>query len=351
MIRILHVVRNMNIGGIETTLMTYNREIIKYGIRFDYLILSDSKGYFHNEILKLGGSVNYLDIITLKNIVGLYFKLVSFFKKNPYKYVHFHLDSNALIPLFAAAQAKVKNRIVHSHTSKSKNYKFLRGVFNTIIPLLATDLYACNLAAGKYMFGSRKSNIMINAIDIDKFRFNINLRSSLRREYKVKNKTVIGFVGSLVEEKNFGFLIDLFREFMQNNEEFVLVVLGDGPLYEDYIEQIKLYNLKDFAIFLGRKGNPEKYYNMMDLLVLPSHFEGSPVVVYEAAANGLYTMISDTVTLDFQSDRILKLSTSNLEEWNMAIKMHSQTQRSLDHDLLDRINIASNCINLVNYYE
>ena len=81
MIRILHVVRNMNIGGIETTLMTYNREIIKYGIRFDYLILSDSKGYFHNEILKLGGSVNYLDIITLKSIVGLYFKLVSFYKK------------------------------------------------------------------------------------------------------------------------------------------------------------------------------------------------------------------------------------------------------------------------------
>lgn len=73
-------------------------------------------------------------------------------------------------------------------------------------------------------------------------------------------------------------------------------MIGDGPLRQSTEEKVKNYNLQDSVNFLGLRKDVKDLYNAMDVFVLPSWYEGLPVVSVEAQANGLPCFVSDKVS-------------------------------------------------------
>ena len=351
MLRILHVVRNMNTGGIETTLVSYNEEIIEYDVLFDYLILSSNRAHFHDKIIQLNSKVFYIGELRILNVIYRFLALLRFFKSNSYQIVHFHLDSNSFIPLLAAYFTGVKVRVAHSHTSKSKNHRLLRSIFNSLIPIIATDLIACNVNSGKYMFKDNPYQIMNNIVNQRRFQFNNLLRTSLREEFDIQSKFVLGYVGSLVEEKNTEFLIFLIDRLKETVQNAVLLIIGDGPKMVVLKKMVLDKNLDEYVIFLGRRSDVYVFYNAFDVFLLPSKFEGSPVVVWEAGINGLPIILSDNISMDIEIENVRKFSIHEVNEWIESLsKVQSNPERKVDLKLLDLLNVNENVKKLIGFY-
>lgn len=76
----------------------------------------------------------------------------------------------------------------------------------------------------------------------------------------------------------------------------MLVLLGDGELQEEIRKKVNEKGLNDKVYFAGNVGNANEWYNAFDVFMLPSVWEGLPVVGVEAQANDLPCIFSESVT-------------------------------------------------------
>lgn len=302
MIRVLHIVTKMNLGGLENMIMNYYRNIDRNKIQFDFLVQGGERGEFDDEIIELGGKIFNVNRINFFKPYLYEKEVYAFLKEHPeYEIVHSHINAFSKLSLSAAKKANVPNRLAHSHISKLDfNLKNLYKNFIKIgINKYATEKLACSQIAGEWLYGKNSDFLIFNnAIDIDRFKYNEEKRNRIRKELGIsEQEIVVGHVGRFCEQKNHKFLIDIFKEYQKNETNSKLLLVGDGHLRNDIEKQIADLNIEDKVILIGNKKNVEDYYNTMDLFLFPSLFEGLPLTVIEAQINGLTCVSSkDVVT-------------------------------------------------------
>ena len=71
-----------------------------------------------------------------------------------------------------------------------------------------------------------------NAIDVERFIYNPEIRNKIRKENNLENKHVVGHVGRFMAQKNHTFLMDVFAEVLKIDSQAHLVLLGDGELMD-----------------------------------------------------------------------------------------------------------------------
>ncbi len=304
--------------------MNYYRNIDKSKVQFDFIVDEDSSYIPREEIERLGGKV--IIVPPYQKIFKYIRTLKKVFKENNYKIVHSNLNTLSVFPLFAAKLAGVPVRIAHSHsTSNKKEWKknILKNILRPFSKVFATDYFACSEYAGRWLFGNKtfeegKVTIIKNAIDVDKFKYNEEIRNKIRKQLNVEEKFVIGHVGRFMEQKNHEFLIDIFNKIHMKRKESILLLIGDGPLEDKIKEKIKKLHLQDFVIFLGVKSNVNEYMQAMDVFLFPSLYEGLGIVAIEAQVSKLPVFISDAVPDEVMiSDNIYRVNlTDNDDVWS-----------------------------------
>ena len=103
----------------------------------------------------------------------------------------------------------------------------------------------------------------------------------------LENKHIVGHVGRFMSQKNHTFLLDVFAEVSKRDSLAHLVLLGDGELMDAMKEKASNLGIKDRVTFVGNVGNANEWYQAFDCFVLPSVWEGLPVVGVEAQAADL----------------------------------------------------------------
>ena len=88
----------------------------------------------------------------------------------------------------------------------------------------------------------------------------------------------------------------MFYEFHKIVPNSVLLLVGRGELFDEMKELAKQLDISEFVSFLGVRDDVSNLLNAMDLFVLPSFHEGLPVTLVEVEANGLASVVSDSVT-------------------------------------------------------
>ncbi len=327
-IRVAHVIGNWLGGGVESVVMNYYRNIDRNKVQFDFLCSESSTDIPYEEIEKLGGRVfivpNYTKVVKYQK------KLQKIFKENNYKIVHSHISTMSVFPLRAAKKAGVPIRIAHSHSTTNKKEKkknLLKQVLRPFSKVYATDYMCCSELAGRWLFCNKeydKGNVYLlnNAIDLDKFKFDEKVRKTKRKELGIGDDTfVIGHIGRFVEQKNHRFLIDIFNEIHKKNSNSLLLLVGQGPLKKEIENKVKELKLNDSVRFLGQRNDVNELYQAFDVFLLPSLYEGLPVVGVEAQATGLLCELSNDMTKEtkvLDTTRFISLNTS-AEEWATII--------------------------------
>ena len=302
-IRIAQIMGKWLGGGVESVVMNYYRHIDRTKIQFDFICDDDSTNIPYEEIESLGGKV--ILIPPYQKIFKYHKELKKVLKEGNYKIVHSHINTLSVFSLFAAKCAGVPVRIAHSHsTTNKKEWKknLLKQILRPFSKVFATDYMACSELAGRWLFGNKtfeegKVYILNNAIDLDKFKYNENIRKQKRKELNMDEDTlVIGHVGRFVEQKNHRFLIDIFNELHKKNKNSILLLIGQGPLDGEIKEKVRTLNIETSVRFLGQRNDVNELYQAFDVFVLPSLYEGLPVVGIEAQVCCDLCFFSDDMT-------------------------------------------------------
>lgn len=289
-IRILHVLGIMDCGGAETFLMNLYRNIDRERIQFDFVVHREKEGYYNKEIKILGGKIYTAPQYCVLNYLQYKKWWISFFNQHhEYKVVHGHVPSTAAVYLNEAHKFKIKT-VMHSHTTSSgKGFSaFLRNILQYPVRYYSDYRFACSEAAGKWLFGDNKSfKVINNGVDVKKFLFDTETRNSIRRQYHLTDKFLVGHVGRFNEPKNHSFIIDVFNQIHKINPNSALMLIGEGPLQTQIKNKVQNLNLTDSVLFTGVKSNVQDYLSAMDVLLFPSLWEGLGMALIEGQANGL----------------------------------------------------------------
>ncbi len=320
MIRVLQCVNNMHRAGLETMLMNYFRHMDRDRIMFDFLTHRPQEADYDEEIRALGGIVYHAPRLYPQNYPAYFRYMRGFFREHPeYTIVHSHIDAMSYLPLAAAKRAGVPVRIAHSHnTGIDPGLKYpLKMYFRYRLPGVATDLLACGTEAGEFLFRGRPFTVIPNAIDGSKFVFDGTVRESVRNELRLDGGFVLGSVGRLTYQKNLFFLLQVFKELAQICPDAVLLIIGGGEDEAELKKTAAEYGISEKVRFLGVRNDVERLYQAMDVFVMPSRYEGLPVVGVEAQFSGLPCVFSDTITRELaMSDRAHFLSLGRPpEDW------------------------------------
>ncbi len=298
MIRVLQCVNNMHRAGLETMLMNYYRNIDRTKIQFDFLTHRPDRSDYDDEIESLGGKIFHAPRLYPQNYPAYFSYMKIFFKEHPeYKIVHSHIDAMSYLPLLAAKKAGVPVRIAHSHnTSIDLDFKYiLKRFFKSRINDVANYRLACGEEAGRFLFKKHEFEVLPNAVDAQRFYFNRDVNITKKRELQVEDKFVVGHIGRISYQKNHKFLIDVFFEILKREKNAVLLLVGTGDKENRVKEQVRKLGIEEQVHLLGNRDDADELYQAMDVFVLPSLFEGIPVVGIEAQFSGLPCVFSDKV--------------------------------------------------------
>lgn len=304
-IRILHVIGIMNRGGAETMIMNLYRNIDRTKVQFDFVENTADSAVFDDEILSLGGRIYRCPHYNEKNHFSYTNWWRDFFKSHASEYpiVHGHLGSTAAIYLSVAKQHGIYT-IAHSHNvNKMRSLgDVVYGLFAYPTRFVADHLFACSREAGISRYGKNAGGdearclVLRNAIDTQKFAFDATVRSYMRQKLNLtEDQPVIGNVSRFSQQKNHAFLLDIFAEIHRKEPNAVLLLVGDGNLRSQIEQKINVLGLNDAVILAGVQSNTQDYYQVMDVIVMPSHYEGLPVSLVEAQTAGLPCCVSDNV--------------------------------------------------------
>ena len=349
-------------GGVESVVMNYYRNIDRDKIQFHFLCDEDSTDIPYDEIEKLGGKV--IVIPPYQKLFKYQKELYKIFKENNYKIVHSHISTLSIFPLRIAKKAKIPVRIAHSHsTSNKKELKrnLIKNMLRPFSKVYPTIFFGCSQLSGKWLFGKRaflknKIKIINNAIDLEKFKFNEEIRNKIREKLNILEDTLlIGHIGRFVTQKNHEFLIEIFNDIYKERKNSKLILIGQGNLKKKIVKKVEELGLKDNVIFTGQINNVSDYYNAMDIFVLPSLYEGLPVVGIEAQANGLLCEFSTDMTKEtkvLNTTRFISLKETP-ENWaKIILEDYKNFKRkdSFDEMTENNFNIIKEAKKLEEYY-
>lgn len=361
-VRILHVFAWFNQGGIENFIMNVYRNIDRSKIQFDFAFPINKKGYFDEEVNSLGGRIYFFD--SEKISVGNYYRNLKRIINDygPYTVVHSHVYYYSGIVLLIARLCGINIRIAHSHdTVKGRKPTLLRKLYEKImrraIKINATDLLSCSNLAGQYVFGNKSLyKVLYNGIDLDRFSFKQKNRIKIRKDLGISDEhKLILNVGRFTEQKNHDFLIEVFKEILDRNLDYRLLMIGTGPLEDEIRGKIEAYGFLDKCFFLHNIQNTEDYYCASDVFLLPSRYEGMGIVCMEAQATGLPSLLSTEVPKEISVTDIVHYLNLNdsVGEWasevmalaNKSVKRNNYSERlrdtsfDVDRTVMDLTNI------------
>ena len=299
-IRVLHVLQRMGAGGTQAFLMNLYRNIDRSKVQFDFLVEYSEKQFYDDEIEALGGHIYRATFREDKNLPKFLKYLRAFFADHrEYAIVHCHAYTVGYFVLKEAERAGVTVRIAHSHSNNMSGVtKPLKFVMRSLFPLHANEFMACSEEAGRFLFGSRNFTVVKNAIDVDKYTFDGDVRAEVRGELGQGGSLVIGNVGRLHHQKNQSFLMDVFNEVASITPDVRLLLVGNGPLREELLDKASELGISNKMTLLSDRRDMDRLYQAMDVFVLPSLYEGLGIVAIEAQSSGLPTICSDGVAED-----------------------------------------------------
>ena len=213
-----------NPGGMESCIMNYYRNIDSEKVHFDFLC--NCYPMVYREEVTLNGSEIFYIPKKGKNPIGYYKAIDKFFKENSKKYDYIWYNTCTLANIDYLVYAKkygIKNRIIHAHNAGNEASK-LKGFFHKInrkkVHKIANIYWSCSEIASDFFYlphvkELKEHRYITNAIDLNKYLFQLNVRNELRTALKIENSFVVGHVGRFTPQKNHLFLLDIFNEILK----------------------------------------------------------------------------------------------------------------------------------------
>lgn len=355
--RILHFQGRMGLGGAESFMMNLYRRIDRDKFQFDFLIYDDFKNVkdYNAEIESLGGRI-FIVANPKKNILKYMIQVNRLLLQEKFDIVHNEVYFGGGINLWLAKRRGIKKRIAHSHaTEDGKTQNFFMNILRIFLDWLllsnATDFLAVSHEAGKSLFKNHPFEIVHNGIDLSLYEKSASERKKKRSELDIPLEAfILGNIGRLEKQKNQAYLLEIFSELLKSQPNSYLLLIGQGSLRQELEKKISLLGINENVKMLGERKDIPDLLSVMNVFVMPSLYEGLPMVGLEAQASGLKLVLSDTISKDTRvTQNVCFISlNSSIKEWSDIILQkpftNEKTSELLSYD------VSYTCIQMEKIY-
>lgn len=295
--RILHIIDHLGSGGAQEAVC----QLVRYGRkdRFQPEVVSlHGCGHYYEVLRSLGVPVHTLapQGFARAAIPFIFLRLFRLLACNRYDLIHTHLIGANVLGAPLAAFYRVPVRFTHDQTRDDvRDYSLVHRWLDTLANRLNTHIIAVstsirNFLCHKEKISAGKISVIYNSVDLLRFspKDSQKARQSAREKWGLPAEAlIIGGVGRLHYQKNFPLFLEVASEVGTLFPQARFVIAGEGP------ERAALENLgRKLGIasrlrFLGFVPDMPELYQALDILMLTSHFEGTPLTVLEAMAMGV----------------------------------------------------------------
>jgi glycosyltransferase EpsF len=301
-LRVLHLFANLNLGGAESRIMDLFRSQNRSELVNDFVIMTDEKCHFTDEVLANGGTIYTIANPRgklLKNIVQLYRLL----KSSNYDALHAHTSYYSGIAVLIAWFAGINSRVTHARNQQTGNEAFSTKILFFLGRLLANQFATSKLAisavAGEFLYGGSKDEnfkVIPNAFGIEKIKHASDASvKSLKRELLLQDTLNIVMVARFYPIKNHLFFLNVFSTYQKQVPNSKLHLIGDGELKETIEQKVKQLGLTEKVVFWGKRSDVYNLLCLFDVMVMPSISEGLGVAALEAQAAGVPCIVSGNI--------------------------------------------------------
>lgn len=355
-IKILHVLGDLNIGGIESLLISIFNNIDRDEFEFDFLVHSIGNDQNLGKIEKLGGKVYTIDKFNPKNPFKYKKDFENFlYNHKEYQILHCHFrGTESTILKVAKKYGLTTISHIHGLDYGSGIKKIIRDCLKKDIIKYSDYKFACSIEAGELMFKNNKFTLIKNGIDLEKYIYNEDIRNEIREKLDLNENKVMVHIGSFLQLKNQKFLIYLMKDLVKIDNKIILLLVGDGYLKEESDNLTKKLNLESNIKFLGSISNVNEILQAADLFLLPSLNEGLPLSAVEAQSAGLKCLLSDSIPKDVKlTENVEFISLNDKEKWKeMILDSFIYQRKNLYKTIDDKgFNIKNTCKYLENFYK
>lgn len=349
----LIITGTMNVGGIENQMMHLLRNADKDQFQIDFTsTISDA--YYRSEIEALGGHCIVIPPMYLTNPLPYCKALYRVMKNGNYDIVHSNELFHSGIVLLAAKLAGVPGRFAHAHNwqdsdGTEKKRTLVRKVYNSVMGLLirccSTHQLACSTLAGRFLYGEKyihrdSYHLVFNSVDTAKFLEQYGQKENGEFCDGWVNVLQVGRVNRV---KNQLFLTEIAAELKRRGRKIRILCAGNGDA--DYVEAvdhaISVNGLQEYMRMLGVRSDIDTLMRKASAFVLPSQYEGMPLVLIEAQASGLPCVAADTFSheVDFGLNKLQWLPLDgNAPAWADAIEKAIASGRAEKERVVQKVN-------------
>ena len=243
----------LDLEGITSVIYNYTKAMDRSGLEISFLTYGDLKPAVRDRFSPMG---EILFVSDRKKSTKAYLKdYMALLKECSFDVVHINGNSGTMIlEVLLARLSGVKNVMVHAHSTRT-NHPFINAVLKYPMMWLSRECIACSEASGKWLYGNYPYTLLNNAIELDQFRYDDALREKYRKEFGLREEFLIGHIGHFTEPKNHFFLIDVFAAFHKLEPASKLLLISDGPRFQQVKEKVAQLGLEDAVIFTGRRSD------------------------------------------------------------------------------------------------
>lgn len=327
-VRVLMLFTILNRGGAETMVMNYYRQIDRTKVQFDFVVHREERGAYEDEIEQLGGRIYRFMPLRPWTIPQYKKQIKQFFDEHPeYRIIHGQCSESGYYFYQEAAKRGVPVIIAHAHSSHVPfDLKLIGRTWMKLkIRPYLTHYFTCGKEAAEWLFGKKKAEkaiILPNAIDTNHYEFSPISRQKLRQQLGFTDgDSVVCHVGSFVKPKNHRTIVEIFNIYHKQQPKSKLMLIGEGILEQETLDQVKSLGLTDCVYFMGLREDVNRLLMAADVFLFPSLHEGFPLSLLEAQCSGLPCIISSTIPQETCiTNLVTRLSLKeSTEQWAKAI--------------------------------
>lgn len=336
-IKILYFVDRLKTGGIQVHIKNTMQYMDLNRFQIDFLLFDDGHIYEMEDYFRRLGCQICKVTRPQSNPVKAVMELNKFFDAHTgYSIVEAHGSSKGAIVLYFAKKHGIPCRISHSHNTKFNSENLLDRMLGNILKVancrLATDYFACSEVAWDWLFKhwyAKKlpRHVLKPSIDVARYRYSETVRKDVRQELNLGNSLVIGNVSRFSPVKNHSFLVDVFSALLHEVPGAKLLLVGEGDLLDDTQNKCRQLGIADHVVFTGLRKDVERLVQAIDIFLMPSLYEGLPLVAIEAQAAGVPCVFSDAVTKECEilPESVFLPLCDSAEMWAEKIKKIADT--------------------------
>lgn len=334
-IKVLILTGAMDVGGIENQLMHLLRNADKSRFQIDFTT-TVAHPYYRDEIGALGGKVIHIPPTEGKHFFRQCRAVYRVLKEGQYDIVHSHELFHSGMVLLTARLAGVKHRFVHAHNwsdgDGTGRQSLVRKGYNWLmrrwILRYGTEFCACSTLAGRFLYGEKKTHeknyhLIFNSVDTGKFLENYDRQES--GEFCGDGWVNVIQVGRFSVVKNQLFTVKIAKELKNRGKKVRILCIGNnGNEYEAQVRQaIAAEGVQEHMLLLGVRKDVDVLARKAQAFLLPSLYEGMPLVMIEAQASGLPCVTADTYSreVDFGINYVQWLTLEqSVAQWADAVE-------------------------------